>query len=97
MPLVVTCTEGISQLPEYLGGQQKRKMLHLEQQEAYAELLLRATTKPAQKEVHQIHVIAASQETRFWIKTETIKHPFLPWLKTSSKTKNPKLFITFST
>jgi len=41
----------------------------LEQQEAYAELLLRATTKPAQKEVHQIHVIAASQETRFWIKT----------------------------
>jgi hypothetical protein len=44
-------------------------MLHLEQQEAYAELLLRATTKPAQKEIHQIHVIAASQETRFWIKT----------------------------
>lgn len=97
MPLVVTCTEGISQLPEYLGGQQKRNMLYLEQQEAYAELLLRATTKPAQKEIHQIHVIAASQETRFWIKTETIKHPFLPWLKTSSKTKNPKLFITFST
>jgi hypothetical protein len=41
----------------------------LEQQEAYAELLLRATTKPAQKEIHQIHVIAASQETGFWIKT----------------------------
>jgi hypothetical protein len=72
-------------------------MLYLEQQEAYAELLLRATTKPAQKEIHQIHVIAASQETGFWIKTETIKHPFLPWLKTSSKTKNPKRFITFST
>jgi hypothetical protein len=61
MLLVVNCTEGISQLSEYFGGQQKRKMLYLEQQEAYAELLLRATTKPAQKEIHQIHVIAASQ------------------------------------